>query len=58
MHPSSTPRKHKKPLGFLIFPGGGEKVHWEQMDYDELNSTMMKLTFWLMMKFFIICILM
>ena len=31
MHLFSTPWKHKKPYGFLIFPGGRGMVFWEQM---------------------------
>ena len=28
MHPFSAPRK---PFSFPMFPGGGKRVHWEQM---------------------------
>ena len=31
MHPFSTPRKHEKTEGFLMFSGGRERVHWKQM---------------------------
>ena len=31
MHPFSTPLKYKK-YGFLMFLGGRESVHWEQVD--------------------------
>ena len=31
MHPFSTPRNIRKPLAFLMFSGGRERVHWERM---------------------------
>ena len=30
LHPFSTPWKHQKIFGFLMFSGGREKVHWER----------------------------
>ena len=31
MHLFSTPENIRKPQVFLMFSGGREKVHWEQM---------------------------
>ena len=31
MHAFSTPENIRKPQGFLMFSGGRESVHWEQM---------------------------
>ena len=31
IHPFSTPPHNPKPYGFLMFSGGRERVHWEQM---------------------------
>ena len=31
MHPSLPPENIRKPFGFLMFSGGREGVHWEQM---------------------------
>ena len=28
---SLPPKTIKKPYGFLMFPGGKERVHWEKM---------------------------
>ena len=33
MHPFSTPKNIRKPSGFLMFSGGGERVHWERIGY-------------------------
>ena len=31
IHPFSTPWKNRQPYGFLMFSGGREMLHWEQM---------------------------
>ena len=31
MRPFSTPETIKKPSGFLMFSGDGERVHWREM---------------------------
>ena len=31
IHSFSTPENVGKPYGFLMFPGGRERVHWERM---------------------------
>ena len=47
MHPFSTPHENvKKPLSFLTFSGGRERVHWEQMGYANLNMRVTEYTIW------------
>ena len=47
LYPFSTPWKHQKK-GFLLFLGGRERVHWEQMDmfinYRPIFEVLCKLT--------------
>ena len=31
MHPFSSPENIRKPYGFLMFSGGRERMHWEEM---------------------------
>ena len=31
MHPLSNPENIRKSYGFLMFSGGRERMHWEQM---------------------------
>ena len=47
MHPFSTP-ENRKPYGSLMFSGGRERVHWEQLGYYALLflQTILKMMNW------------